>query len=137
MEHQASKSDKAGNEPRRTRRVSAWEVPATNLTLTFRHIEPTGALKSFANRKFARMTKSLKRSFDVHLILTVDKYRQAGEVTVKSGRFLAFAQKTSKDLYSVLDGLADKIERQSKDHLAKVATSRVCSISTAEVMTEA
>ena len=55
--------------------------------MTFRHVEPTLAIRSYAERKFSHMAKFLKRVCVVHLILSVDKFRQPGEVTVKSGHW--------------------------------------------------
>ena len=57
----------------------------------------------YAEQKFAHLGRSLKRTCLAHLILTVDKYRQHGEVTVKSGRLSVIAQEETKDLYSVID----------------------------------
>ncbi|HZP44345.1 MAG TPA: ribosome-associated translation inhibitor RaiA [Candidatus Binataceae bacterium] len=107
------------------------------LCFTFRHCEPTEALKAFAERKFARIAKSLKRSCEVHLIFSVDKYRQSGEATVKSGRFSFVAQTTDKDLYAVIDGLIDKVDRQLKDHLHRAETGRTRALSAAEALAEA
>src|SRR5690348_12619169 len=90
------------------------------VTVTFRHVAPTPALTQYAERKLGRVARFLKRAAEVHLILGVDKYRQCGEVTVKSGRFMVSAQEQDKDLYSVIDLLADKVERQVKKHLEKM-----------------
>ena len=111
--------------------------PPINVTVTFRHIEPTPALKDYAERKLAHVAKFLKRACDVHLILTVDKYRQHGEVTVKSGPFAVTAQEETKDLYSVIDLLADKVQRQLKKHLEKIEARKVRARSAGEVMSAA
>src|SRR5260370_19625215 len=87
------------------------------VTVTFRHVEPTDAIRTYAERKFSHVAKFLKRFCEVHLILTVDKYRQHGEVTVKSGRLTVTALEETRDLYSCIDSLADKAERQWKRQL--------------------
>jgi putative sigma-54 modulation protein len=91
----------------------------------------------YAERKFANVAKALHRPCDIHLILTVDKYRQHGEVTVKSGRFSVTAQEETKDLYSVIDSLADKVDRQLKKNLEKIEARRVRSPSTGELLSAA
>ena len=78
-------------------------MPQTSVTVTFRHLDATPALTAYAQRKLAHAAKFLKRPCEVHLILTVDKYRQHGEVTVKSGPFAVTAQEETKDLYSVIE----------------------------------
>jgi putative sigma-54 modulation protein len=118
---------------RRAARIAG--APATEVSVTFRHVEPTAAIRLYAERKFAHVGKLIKRSCQAHLILTVDKYRQHGEVTVKSGRLWLSAQEETKDLYSVIDLLADKVGRQLKKHLEKFKAKKVRSPSTGEVLT--
>ena len=123
---------------RKARRASLNAlVPVANVAVTFRHVEPTEAIRSYAERKLSHLAKYLKRACEVHLILSVDKYRQHGEVTVKSGRLAVTAQEETKDLYSVIDLLADKVERQLKKHLAKIEARKVRSLSTGEVLSAA
>jgi ribosomal subunit interface protein len=122
---------------RRTRR-SALKAHVTlpEVTVTFRHIEPTEAIRAYATRKLSHPAKFLKRPCQVHLILTVDKYRHRGEVTVKSGYLAAAAQEETKDVYSVIDLLADKIERQLKDHRGKTSAKRLRALSAGELMSD-
>jgi putative sigma-54 modulation protein len=110
---------------------------ATALTVTFRHVEPSDAIRRYAERKLEHIGSRLKRSCSIHLILTVDKYRHQGEVTVKCGRFSVTAQDETKDLYAVIDLLAAKVGRQLKSHLAKVETQRVRASSAGEVLSAA
>jgi len=76
----------------------------------------------------------MKRACQVHLILTVDKYRHCGEVTVKSGYLAVTAQEETKDLYSVIDLLADKVERQLKHHRGRTATKKLRAESAGELL---
>ncbi len=112
-------------------------LPPTEVNITFRHVEPTAALQEYAERKLGQISKFLKRATQAHLILAVDKYRQHGEVTVKSGRLTVAAQAETKDLYSVIDLLADKVERQLKKELEKVETRKTRAASAGEVLTAA
>ena len=117
---------------RRAARIA--NAPATEVTVTFRHVEPTDAIRMYAERKFAHLGRLLKRTCQAHLILTVDKYRQHGEVTVKSGRLSVIAQEETKDLYSVIDLLTDKVGRQLKKHLEKFKGKKVRALSAGEVL---
>ncbi len=122
---------------RRTRRSSLKaRVPIPEVSVTFRHIEPTEAIRAYAARKLSHPAKFLKRPCQVHLILTVDKYRHRGEVTVKSGYLAAAAQEETKDLYSVIDLLADKIERQLKDHRGKTTAKKLRAPSAGQLMSD-
>ncbi len=108
-----------------------------HVTVTFRHLAPTPALAQYAERKLGSVAKFLKPPAEAHVILSVDKYRQCGEVTVKSGRFMISAQEQNKDLYSVIDLLAAKVQRQAKKHLEKLEARKVRSPSAVEVLSEA
>jgi putative sigma-54 modulation protein len=133
-----SKSNRAKVSKGATTAVSARRKPRAEarVTVTFRHVSPTPALAQYAERKLGRIAKFLKRAAEAHVILSVDKYRQCGEVTVKSGRFMMTAQEENKDLYSVIDLLAAKVQRQLKKHLEKLEARKVRSPSAAEVMSE-
>src|ERR1700687_4979829 len=113
------------------------QIPPVVVTVTFRHVEPSAAIRAYAERKFADLAKFLKRTCEAHLILTIDKYRQHGEVTIKSGHLTVTAQEETKDLYSVIDLLADKVGRQLKSHLGKVKGKRLRALSTGEVLSAA
>jgi len=132
IDRQGKRTRAENRKVRRVARVADGDL--TNVTVTFRHVEPTDAIRLYAERKLAHVGKLLKRSCDAHLILTVDKYRQHGEVTVKSGRLSVTAQEETKDLYSVIDLLADKVGRQLKKHLEKFKAKKVRSLSTGEVL---
>lgn len=121
---------------RKSRRVARLgREHATNVAVTFRHLESTDAIRVYAEKRFAHIGRLLKRDCDIHLILLVDKYRHHGEVTVKSGRLLATAQEETKDLYSVIDLLAEKVGSQLKRHLKKIEAKKVRSPSTGTVLT--
>lgn len=121
----------AARQVRRAKRVAA---PDAAVMVTFRHVEPTDAIRQYAERKLSHLSKFLKRPCEIHLILSVDKYRQSGEVTFKSGDFIVAAEEETKDLYSVIDLLADKVGRQLKKHQEKTATKRVRAPSAGEVL---
>jgi putative sigma-54 modulation protein len=116
----------------RTARLESFA--ATTVTVTFRHLDATDALRTYAERKLAHIGKYLKRACQVHLILSVDKYRQCGEVTVKSGRLSATAAEVAKDLYAVIDLLTDKVGRQLKRNAEKIQARKTRAPSTREVL---
>lgn len=122
-------------ERRARRRAQLKARPDAAVTVTFRHVEPTDAIRLYAERKLGHVAQALKRPCTVHLILEVDKYRQRGEVTVKSGRLaVVAAQGETKDLYSVIDLLAAKVGRQLKAHLEKIQTRKSRAPSTGELL---
>jgi putative sigma-54 modulation protein len=123
---------------RKVRRHARLKLrPSAEVNVTFRHVEPTDAIRLYAQRKLGHVAQALKRPCVIHLILSVDKYRQCGEVTVKSGRLaVVAAQEQTKDLYSVIDLLVAKVERQLKRHLEKIEGKKWRASSAGEILSE-
>ena len=128
------KSRAIARKARRQQRITGLEV---GVQVTFRHMDATDALRQYAEKKFAHLGRILKRPAEAHLILEVDKYRQCGEVTFKSGRLFATAIEENTDLYAVIDLLTDKVGRQLKKHVEKVKGKKMRSPSTPEVLAAA
>ncbi len=135
MRNKQVRGKRSRAQSRKARRTERASGPASAaVTVTFRHVDPTDAIRLYAERKLANIGKFLKRACQIHVILSVDKYRQCGEVTVKSGRLSAAAAEEAKDLYSVIDLLTDKIGRQLKRHAEKIQARKTRAPSTGEVL---
>ena len=138
MKGNASKGKRSRANARKAKRTAyKAQIPAADVTVTFRHVEPTDAIRSYAERKLAHLARFLKRPCAAHLILSVDKFRHCGEVTVKSGHLAVTAQEETHDLYSVIDLLADKVGRQLKSHLGKAKAKKVRTPSAGRVLSAA
>jgi ribosome hibernation promoting factor len=87
---------------------------ALQITVTFRHVDPTPALKAYAEEKLARVTKYLRRPVDAHVILSVAKERHVAEITLKADHVTMFAEEETHDLYSAIDLALDKLEHQAQ-----------------------
>ena len=84
------------------------------ILVTFRHVDPTSALKAYAEEKLERVKKYLRRPIDAHVILSVSKERHVAEITLKADHVTMFAQETTHDLYSAIDLALDKLEHQAQ-----------------------
>jgi ribosomal subunit interface protein len=106
-------------------------APTTIVHATFRHLEPSKAIQGYAERKLGKMTRFLRKDADVHVVLSVDKYRHWGEATVKAGALtLKTAYQEGRDLYAVIDALAAKVKRQITQHLSKIRGGRTRALAT-------
>ncbi len=138
MERKTTKGKRSRAVERKARTAARKaKLPPPAVSVTFRHVDSSDALRAYAERKFAHVGKLLKQPSEAHLILTVDKYRQHGEVTLKSGRLAVTAAEETKDLYAVIDLLADKLGRQLKTHLGKSKTKKVRALSAGEILSAA
>jgi len=84
------------------------------ILVTFRHVDPTAPLRSYAEEKLERVKKYLRRPVEAHVILSVSKERHVAEITLKADHHTLFAEETTQDLYSAIDLAVDKLEHQAQ-----------------------
>ena len=95
-----------------------------NVTVTFRHIQATEAIKSHVEDKLEKFKKYLIRPIEAHVILSVEKFRHQCEITLAARDFRAMALEVSNDLYTSIDKAVHKLERQVKKHKEKLVSHR-------------
>jgi putative sigma-54 modulation protein len=86
------------------------------VNITFRHLEPTEALKSHAKEKVEHVQRYIDRPSGAHVVLYVENLQHHADITMKAGSFLVRGQAKSPDMYASIDQAAEKIERQLKKH---------------------
>ncbi|PWB77765.1 MAG: ribosome-associated translation inhibitor RaiA [Candidatus Methylomirabilota bacterium] len=91
------------------------------ITITGRNLEITEALKRYAEEKIARLQKFVNQIISAHIILSVQKHRQIAEVTLHVREHIIRGEESSGDLYSAIDLVAEKIERQILRYKEKIA----------------
>ena len=95
------------------------------VSVTFRHIEATDALRVHAERRVERIAKYVHRPIDAHVILSVSKRRHAAEIVLKADRTTLSAKEETGDLYSAIDLAADKLEQQARKHTPRATEVEV------------
>jgi putative sigma-54 modulation protein len=83
-----------------------------NITITFRQMEPSFAIKSYAHDKIAKLQKFLRRPMTAKVTLSVDGLRHVAETRISSGGARMEAREGSDDMYASIDKVLDKLERQ-------------------------
>jgi putative sigma-54 modulation protein len=92
-----------------------------NIDVTFRHTEPTEALRTYAEEKISsRLQKYLTGNAEVHVILSVEKRDHQAEVQVHSRVFEVTSKATTDDLYSAIDKVVDTLSIQIKKKKEKM-----------------
>ena len=95
------------------------------VSVTFRHTDPTDALKQYAEDKILRMGKYFSKPLDAHVVLSVDsKERQMAEVELRAPGTTIHGKEETEDLYSAIDLVMDKVERQVKKQKEKSKLER-------------
>jgi len=89
------------------------------ISVTFRHIEPSAALREYAEEKISRIKKYVEEPIEAHVVLTVEKFRHIAEATIKANGMGFKGTEETADMYSAIDTLADTIESQVRKNKEK------------------
>lgn len=95
-----------------------------DIEVTFRHTKPSEAIKQHITEKMQRVLKYLIKPNACHVILSVEKFRHAAEITLSEEGGVYSAKDDCTDMYSSIDKAIHKLEHQLKKHKEKVKTHK-------------
>jgi putative sigma-54 modulation protein len=96
-----------------------------NIAITFRHMQATEAVRSYANEKVGKLQKFLRQPMKVQVVLSTQNHRlHCAEVDIHCGGEHFHAHETSEDMYASIDKVTDKLERQITDGKAATTSRR-------------
>ena len=96
------------------------------MSVTFRHMDATEALKTYAQEKIDRVRKYFPDPIKAHVVLDCERgYNHVAEVviTLHSGLVIA-GEETTEDMYSSIDLVMAKIERQVRRYKEKIRSHK-------------
>ncbi len=79
---------------------------------TGKNLTITDSIKERATNKLGKLEKLFQRDSDVHVTFSVVKHNQTVEVTIPLPKRILRAEVTSDDLYTAIDEVVDKLEKQ-------------------------
>lgn len=89
--------------------------------VTFRHMEPTEALKSYAKERMERVRKYLPDPISCHVVLSTERHNHRIDVTFQLHNGLQVAgHEITENMYSSIDLCIAKIERQVRKYKGKL-----------------
>lgn len=94
------------------------------ISFTGHQMEVTPALKEFTTEKFDRLTRHFDRISRVHVTFGVEKLNNIVEATIHVPGDALHASSAHGDMYSAIDLLIDKLDRQLKKHKEKESGHR-------------
>ena len=94
------------------------------ISITGRNIEVTEPLRNYSEEKVRRVKKYIHSLINVHIILTVEKFRQKAEITISADGIKIHGTEETEDMYSSIDKVMDKIEAQARKYKEKLQTSK-------------
>lgn len=83
-----------------------------NIIVNGRHLEITPALHSYAEEKIGKFEKYLSNITEAVVTLSVEKYRHKAEVLLKVNGVKIQAESVTGEVYSSIDEVAEKLEKQ-------------------------
>lgn len=83
-----------------------------NISITFRQMDATEAVKGYATDKVSRLQKFLRNPLHGQVTLSCQKTLHLAEVDLHAGGQHYHAHEESEDMYASIDKVIDKLERQ-------------------------
>ena len=98
------------------------------ISVTFRNGEGENWQKVYAEEKMQKLKKYLDAPAEAHIIVSMEKFRNATEINLSSNGWNINAKEEGKDMRIALDRCVDKIEKQLKKQKEKVREHKPKSI---------
>lgn len=89
------------------------------ITTTSRHYDLTPSLREYAESKIENLTTFFDHIQTAHIIFELEKYRHLVEVTLHVNGKDIVGRESSEDMYTSVDRVAEKLERQLLKHKGK------------------
>jgi putative sigma-54 modulation protein len=83
-----------------------------NITISFRQMDASQAVKSYAREKFSKIQKLLRQPLSVRVTVSLEKLVHIVEASLSSGGSHFEAKDSSDDMYVTIDRVVAKLERQ-------------------------
>ncbi|MCI4626683.1 MAG: ribosome-associated translation inhibitor RaiA [Candidatus Magnetoovum sp. WYHC-5] len=95
-----------------------------NINITSRNFEITSAIKSYTEKKINKLEKFLSPVTETTIILSVEKHRHKVEVLINVNGHHIQAEAITSEMYSAVDEVMEKLDRQIKKYKEKVGSKR-------------
>lgn len=93
-------------------------------SVTFKNLDPTDTLKSYVRDKLDRFDRLLDNPAEANVVLLVEKFRHIAEININGDRLTINGKEETNDMYSAIDMVLDKLEKQIKKNKQKIRERR-------------
>lgn len=93
-------------------------------SVTFKNLDASEHLKSYVGEKLNRFDKLLDNPAEAAVVLTVEKHRHIAEINIMGDRLTINGKEETGDMYSSIDMVLDKLEKQIKRGKQKIRDRR-------------
>ncbi len=91
-----------------------------NLQLRGKNTEVTEGLRNYVEKRFAKLEKYFTREMTGTVTLIIERNEHIIEATIPINRFILRAEESSHDMYTSIDNVVEKIERQVRKYKTRV-----------------
>lgn len=93
-------------------------------SINFKNIDPSDTLKAYVCDKLDRFDKYLYSPAEASVVLAVEKFRHSAEINIVGDKMTINGKEETDDMYSAIDIVLDKLEKQIKKNKQKVRNRR-------------
>ena len=93
-------------------------------SVTFKNLDPSETLKSYVTDKLNRFDRLLDNPAEANVVLSVEKFRHIAEINIAGDRLTIIGKEQTVDMYSAIDMVLDKLEKQIKKNKQKIRERR-------------
>jgi len=94
------------------------------VSVTFRHLEADQGVKDYIKEKVQKLQKYLVTPREVHVVLSVEKFRHFAELTIIGDGVTYNSEGKDRDLYTAIDQMVEKMDRQVREGREKAKRKR-------------
>ena len=93
-------------------------------SVTFKNLNSSEHLKNYVCDKLDRFDRLLDNPAGANVVLRVEKFRHIAEININGDRMTINGKEETEDMYSAIDMVLDKLEKQIKKGKEKVRERR-------------
>jgi putative sigma-54 modulation protein len=88
-------------------------------SVTFKNLDSSENLRAYVTDKLDRFDKYLYNPAEANVVLSVEKFRHIAEINISGDRLNIIGKEETEDMYSAIDMVLDKLEKQIKKYKQK------------------
>ncbi len=93
-------------------------------SVTFKNLDSSENLKSYVADKLDRFDRLLNNPAEAKVVLSVEKFRHIAEINILGDKLNINGKEETNDMYSAIDMVLDKLEKQIKRSKQKIRGRR-------------
>jgi len=106
-------------------------------SVTFKNIESSDNLKAYVSDKLDKLDKLMDNPAEANVVLAVEKFRHIAEINIAGDRMKINGKDETNDMYSAIDMVLDKLEKQLKKNKEKIRERRTTAKNRNRIQSEA